>query len=550
MLRRKLKYLLWLPALGFLLIVPVGAGDSYFEVSKNLEIFSSLYKELNIYYVDEMDANKSMRTAIDAMLGDLDPYTNFISEAEMEAFRFQTTGRYGGIGAVIRAKDGYIGVVEVHEGTPSHKAKLQAGDLIIAVDGRSTEGRSSDDVSKLLRGTPGTEVEVKVRRKVTGEEFSAKLLREEISLKNVPYYGMAAEGIGYIRLEQFTEKSGLHVQEALKDLEKKGKLNGLILDLRGNPGGLLHEAVNVANVFIPKGKLVVDTKGRVPDWDQKRKTLSDPVDTDIRLVILTDNGSASASEIVAGVMQDYDRGLVVGRKTFGKGLVQQTRDLSYKTKLKITIAKYYTPSGRCIQALDYSHRDANGKAEEVPDSLRRAFKTSNGRTVFDGAGIEPDIKVDPRSYPLVLASLMSKDLVFDFATEYRYKRQELASAADFHAGDEVYQEFLDYIKDKDYSYQTQSEKTIDRLETQSKDEKYYDALSQEIEDLRAQITADKMNDLARHRDAIVAALESEIISRYYMRAGRIEASFDDDPDITEALALLKNPELYRQLLSP
>lgn len=526
----------------------VPSRDNYFEVSKNMEIFSSLFKELSIYYVDEIEPNKAMRSATDAMLEELDPYTNFISEAEMEGLRFQTTGRYGGIGAVIRTKEGFIGIVEVHEGSPAEIAGLKPGDLILEVEGNSTAGKSTEDVSKLLKGTPGTTVDVKARRAVTNEEFSVTLVREEIKVKNVPYYGMAADGIGYIRLEQFTEKAGENVEEALEDLKKQGALKGIVLDLRGNPGGLLHEAVNVVNVFIQKNKLVVETKGRVPDWDQTRKTLSDPVDTETPLVVLTDNASASASEIVAGTIQDYDRGVIMGDRTFGKGLVQQTRDLPYNTKLKLTIAKYYVPSGRCIQALDYSHRGENGEVTGIPDSLRQAFKTANGRVVYDGAGIEPDFNVDDPERPLVLGALYSKDLIFDFATRYRHDHPELP--ADFNADEALYESFIAFLEGKDYKYQTQSEKAIAQVEKQAKEEGYYDALSDELNDLKAQIEADKKNDLVKYKELIMEALEAEIAGRYYLRSGRIEAAFDDDKNILEAISLLNKPELYRQLLTP
>lgn len=528
----------------------MAASDSYFEVSKNLEIFSSLYKELNIYYVDEVDANKAMRSAIDAMLNDLDPYTNFISEAEMEGYRFQTTGRYGGIGAVIRTKDEHIGIIEVHEGGPADKSELLAGDILLEIDGRSTKDRTTEEVSKLLKGQPGTDVDILVARETSGEEFTVTISREEIKIKNVPYYGMARDGIGYIRLEQFTEKAGAHVQDALEDLRDNNSLRGLILDLRGNPGGLLHEAVNVANTFIPKGKLVVDTKGRVSDWDQKRRTLSEPIDTDIPLAILTDGSSASASEIVAGVIQDYDRGVVLGRRTFGKGLVQQTRDLSYKTKLKLTIAKYYTPSGRCIQALDYSNRGEDGSVPEIADSLRGTFKTSNGRIVFDGAGIEPDVRVEKERFAQIAISLLSKDLIFDFATEYANENASLTGGSSFNAEDDLFEAFAEFLEGKDYSYKTQSEKAIERLEKEAEKEHYEEALSEDIANLKSTITIDKERDLQKHKEQIKEALEAEIVSRYYYRSGRIEASFDDDPDIQEAVALLNNAELYKQLLTP
>jgi carboxyl-terminal processing protease len=333
-------------------------------------------------------------------------------------------------------------------------------------------------------------------------------------------------------------------------LKRDHALKGIILDLRGNPGGLLHEAVNVSNVFIPKGKLVVDTKGRVPDWDQKRKTLSEPVDTEIPLVVLTDNGSASASEIVAGVVQDYDRGVILGSRTFGKGLVQQTRDLPYNTKLKLTIAKYYTPSGRCIQALDYSHRDEDGVVHEIPDSLRRPFRTSNGRIVYDGAGIEPDMRVDHDEFPLVLGSLLSKDLVFDFATHYHHDNDSLPGGTRFDVDDALFDAFVASLSGKDFAYQTRTEKALEKLEADAKKEMYFEHLTAELEELKERVESGKKDDLVKHKEAIKEALEAEIVSRYYLRSGRIEAGFDDDMDVLEAITMINNLDLYRQLLTP
>jgi carboxyl-terminal processing protease len=533
-----------------LALIPISAIDNYFEVSKNMEIFSDIYKELNIYYVDDVNSNQLMRKGIDAMLNSLDPYTNYYSEAEMENFRFQTTGKYGGIGAIIRKKDNHIAIIEPYKNSPTVKAGLKAGDLIIEIDGKSTEDKSVEEISKILKGSPGTNLNMKVKRFGNNDLISVNIAREEINVDNVPYYGMLNENIGYITLNQFTQKAGKNVENALKSLKDSNDLKGLVLDLRGNPGGLLNEAVNLVNVFLEKNKLVVSTKGRVTEWNRDFKTINQPLDTKIPIVVLVNSNSASASEIVAGTLQDYDRGIILGTRTYGKGLVQQTRDISYKTKLKLTIAKYYIPSGRLIQAIDYSHHNKDGSISKIPDSLKNEFKTANGRLVYDGGGIEPDLEVKNQTLSNISYSLLTKDLVFDYVTSYYYSHDSIAPAKEFKITDSDFEAFVSYLSDKKYDYITKSEKLLESLEENTKDEKYYDAVKQTIEELKTNIKHDKEKDLFKYEDEITHLLENEIVSRYYYKEGRTEASFDYDPLILKAISLLMDPNMYNTVLLP
>lgn len=522
-----------------------------FEISKNIDIFTTVYKELNTYYVDEVDPNSLMRTGIDAMLESLDPYTNYISEAELEGYRFQVTGNYGGIGATIRPIDGKITVIETHAGFAANKAGLKPGDVIIEIDGKSTTGRNNDEVSEFLRGSPGTSVKIKYVKPFDETVYEAVIMREEIKTENVPYFGMVTENIGYIVLTQFTDNSGRNVEQAFRTLKSENpQLSGLILDLRGNPGGLLREAVNISNIFIDKGVEVVSTKGKVTEWDKSFTSLNTPLDKEIPLVILTSRTSASASEIVAGVVQDYDRGVIVGQKTFGKGLVQTTRDISYKTKLKLTTAKYYIPSGRCIQAIDYAHRNEDGSVGKMPDSLKTAFKTKSGRIVYDGGGIDPDINVELDKYKNITISLLTKDLIFKYATLFTYNNPTIANPQEFSLTDAQYDAFVAYLSDKDYDYITETETKLSDFEASAVEDMYYDAIKEDLEKMRVQISHDKESDLYKFKDEILYELNREIIGRYYHDKGRIELSFRFDPDIQAAVDILNNKERYTALLKP
>jgi len=525
---------------------------NYFEITKNLEIFIALYKELNTYYVDETQPSKLIKTGIDEMLETLDPYTTYISEADIENYRLQTTGKYGGIGALIRKSDDYVIISEPYEGFPADKAGLIAGDKFVEIEGKSAKGKNTEEVSKILKGQPGTDVKVLVKRpQADGSEkdITVNITREEIKIDNIPFAGFVTPGIGYIVLGNFTEKAGKEVRDAFEALKDEDpNMKGVIFDLRGNPGGLLNEAVNVANVFIEKGTEVVSTRGKIEEWEKTFKTLNPPVDTEIPLVVLTNRGSASASEIVSGSIQDYDRGLVIGQKTFGKGLVQTTRSLPYNTKLKVTTAKYYIPSGRCIQAINYAERAEDGSVEKIPDSLKTTFQTQNGRVVYDGGGIDPDIPVEPMKYSQVTNSLVNKRLIFDYATIYKTKHDKIAEPRSFALTDQEFEDFVAHISDKEYDYTTKSEELLQDLEESSKKEKYYEAVKEELAALREDLKHDKNKDIHKNKDEIVELLEQEIVARYYYREGRIEASFDHDEDLKKAIEMLSQPAEYTAIL--
>ena len=527
----------------------INSTTNYFEISKNLDIFASVYREVNTYYVDEVDAGKLMKRGIDEMLNSLDPYTNFFSESEVEDFRFQVTGLYGGIGAQIGNKGDYVVVTDPYENYPAQKEDLRAGDIIIDIDGKSTKGKNTSEISKLLKGQAGTKVKLTIKREDEGE-LTKTLTRQEIHINNVPYFGMVNDNTGYIRLATFTNDAGKEVKDALVELKKNPSLKSVILDVRGNPGGLLHEAVNIVNVFIPQGQEVVSTKGKVKEWEKSYKTLNPPVDIEIPLVVLTNRSSASASEIVSGSIQDLDRGVVIGLKTFGKGLVQSTRPLSYNTQVKITTAKYYTPSGRCIQALNYSHRNEDGSVGAVPDSLKKEFKTKNGRKVFDGGGVDPEIVVVHTPYSKLAESLLSKQLIFDFATTYRIKHDKIVSSKEFHISDADFEDFKKNISGKEYDYMTASERSLEDFKKKAEEEKYFSAVKDQFESLKHNLQHDKKADLEKNKKEIMDLLDKEIASRYYFQKARYEASFDSDEDIQEALKLFADMNRYQSLLKP
>jgi carboxyl-terminal processing protease len=524
-------------------------ADNYFEISKNLQIMSSVVHEVNTYYVDDVEPAKLLRTGIDAMLKSLDPYTDFYSESEIEDYRFMTTGQYGGVGATISKKGDDVMIAEPYEGWPAQKADLRAGDVLVEVDGKAVKGKSTDDVSKLLKGSPNTELKVVIRRLGVDGLITKTLIRQEIKVKNVSYYGMINDKIGYIKYTGFRQNSADEVRTALKDLEKNNKIEGLVFDLRGNPGGLLDEAIKTVNVFEDKGQLVVFTKGKMEEWNHQYSTEGDPVDTRIPVVVLVDGGSASAAEIVSGSLQDLDRAIVVGANSYGKGLVQTTRPLPYNTQMKITTSKYYIPSGRCIQKIDYAKKDDEGNAYHLPDSLKRAFKTKDGRVVYDGTGIKPDVSLPRKKYADVIVSLGQKQLLFDFATLYRSKHENIAAANKFHLTDGDFNDFLTFLKDKEYEYNTKTEETLKNLEKTSKDDKYYAALESDFKDMEQKLKADKREDVNKYKDDIMQLLEAEISSRYYYEAGRLQSSFSHDQDVQEALKLFNDPTEFHQILA-
>ncbi len=445
-------------AVAFLLVIGIATTyradhGKFFEISKNIEIFANLYKEINTNYVDDLDPAKLMRTGIDAMLESLDPYTNYISESEIEGFRYLTEGKYNGIGADIRDIDDFITIIEPYHEQPADKAGLKAGDRIVEIDGKSALGKSTNDIGNILKGFPGTEVDLVIQRPGESKDFKVTMVRSEVKVPNVPYSGMLNEDIGYLALTIFTREAGRNVSNAIKELKKDNpELKGIVFDLRGNPGGLLTEAVNVSNVFIPKGELVVTTKGKVEDWDRSFKTLNAPMAEDIPLTILMNNNSASASEIVSGVIQDLDRGILIGRRSYGKGLVQQTRDIGYNSKVKMTTAKYYIPSGRCIQSVSYK----DGAPLDIDDAKRAPFNTRNGRKVLDGGGVKPDIIIDQDGDSNILELLEKENLIFNFATQFCLKHESIPAVEDFEFTD--FSDFLSFIEKEDFDYNTKSEK--------------------------------------------------------------------------------------------
>lgn len=536
--------------IGSYAIISYSFVDNYFEISKNLDIFATLFRELNIYYVDETDPGELMKRGIDDMLSSLDPYTNYIPESEIEDYRYMTTGQYGGIGALIRQDSNYVIISEPYEGYPAQKADLRAGDRILKINDMDAKGKKTDDISKFLKGQASTAIRLLIEREGEKKPIEKVINREEIKIKSVAYYGMIAPSIGYIKLTGFTENAALEVKEGLLALKKNPEMKSLVLDLRGNPGGLLNEAVDIVNLFVEKGTEVVSTRGKVKDWDKVHKAINSPVDLTIPITVLIDRGSASAAEIVSGALQDLDRAVVIGQRSYGKGLVQQTRPLSYNAQLKVTVAKYYIPSGRCIQALDYSHHNDDGSVDKVADSLISAFKTKNGRVVYDGGGVSPDVVVEPQKYSSILLSLVTKNLIFNYATKYRIANASLrVPAKEFKVNDSVYNEFMTYLNGKDYDYTTRTEQTLEELKEDAKNDKTLDAIKVEIDSLINKVMHHKNQDLVKYKPEIKQFLEEEIASRYYFQNGRLEASLKDDIELKEALAVLNDKQRYDKLIT-
>jgi len=521
--------------------------DNSFEIAKNIDIFATMYKEVNNYYVDEVNPNKIMRTGIDAMLKSLDPYTVFISEDQIEDYRTMTTGEYGGIGATVGTRNGKTLIIMPFEDSPARKSGLKIGDEILQINEVKIQGKNQNDISRLLKGQPGTEVELIIKRYGATQTEKIKIKRERIKVNNVPFSDIVADGVGYVQLTEFTQGASDGIRKALDDLKSKGA-KSIILDLRGNPGGLLHEAVNICNLFLNKDLDIVFTKGKIAEWNKTYKSLRPAVDTEIPLVVLANGRSASASEIVSGVIQDYDRGVLLGQRTFGKGLVQSTRLLSYNSQVKITVAKYYVPSGRCIQAIDYSHKDEEGKASKIPDSLRRAFKTKAGRVVYDGAGLEPDVLVEKENLSPIAQSLVNKNLIFEYANEYALKNASIKPAKEFKLTDTEYQAFVNWVKTKDYAYTTEAEKSYQNLVEAAKKDKTYDQIQNDLNALKNKISKNKEADLITFKNEIKELLEEEICARYYFEKGQIEARFDNDKEVQEAIKILQNTERYKKIL--
>ncbi len=523
-------------------------AERYFEIAKNLDIFASLFKEVNALYVDEVNPNQLMRVGIDAMLVSLDPYTNFIAEDEVETYRTLNTGQYGGIGAVTRVIGDRTLVTMVYEGFPAAENGLKIGDEIIRMNEVELASLTIEEANRLMRGQIGTGVSLTVRRIGVPELLTLNFKREKIKISNVPYYGMVGGNVGYVQLTDFTPDAGKEVRNAVVKLKEEGA-KGIVLDLRGNPGGLLFEAVNICNIFIPKGKPVVTTKGKVRDSNISYETLNNPVDLEIPLTVLINRGSASASEIVAGTLQDYDRAVVVGEKSFGKGLVQLSRPLSYNSQVKITTAKYYTPTGRCIQVLDYSHRRSDGSVGSIPDSIKREFKTTNDRVVYDGGGIDPDIEVETGEMSSLTQVLYNNGLIFDYATLYASEHPTIANARDFRLTDKEYEGFVTWVKAKQYNYRSPIEMELSLLKEKAKQERYYEDLKPQLENLTELLKESRRNDLLNFKDEIKMLLESDIVSRYHLERGAVEVNFQYDTELRKSIEVLNDSARYKKILN-
>ncbi|MDW8287495.1 MAG: S41 family peptidase [Flammeovirgaceae bacterium] len=528
-------------------LVALSPTERYFEIAKNMKIFAKLYQEVNKYYVDEVNPTELMNAGINAMLSTLDPYTNFIPEDEIENYRTQTTGEYGGIGVQIINHQGKVIVTMPTEGYIAHKLGLEIGDEILEIDGIDLSNRTPEEISKLLKGQAGSIVRIKIKRFGIANPISLELKRERIQINNVRYFGMVTKDIGFIQLSEFTKDAHVEVRKALQELKSQGAQK-IILDLRGNPGGLLSEAISVSNLFLNRGLDIVSTKGKIEEWNKVHKSQEMPEDAEIPLVVLINEASASAAEIVSGVMQDYDRGVIIGKRSFGKGLVQATRPLEFNSQLKVTIAKYYIPSGRCIQEIDYSKKDENGNTLKKPDSLRTAFKTKNGRIVYDGGGISPDIQTEKIQLATITQTLLQKGLIFDYATYYKFKHKEVTDPKSFALSDQEYKNFIDWLKDKDYQYKTNVEKSLEKLIEAAKTDKYYDNIQAEISQLSQKINISKENDLIKFKNEIREILETEILSRNYLKKRLVESTFDNDEDIIKAIQVLNNQDEYDKIL--
>ena len=536
----------------FLILLPVegkSQADNRFEVSKNLDVFNALVKEVDMFYVDSVDVEKTVRTGIDAMLSTLDPYTEYIPEQEMGDLKFITTGEYGGIGSFIRERDGGVYIIGPFEGMPAALAGLKAGDKLLVIDGTDLTGMTSDKVSELLKGKPNTKMTLKIQRPNEKKPRTLELIRKQVLVDQVTYYGVRNDSIGYIYLKGFTDKSAQEVKAAFEDLKKNHHIKSLVFDLRNNGGGLLDGAVQIVGMFVPKGEVVLSTKGKIKQWDRTYRTATEPLDTVMPIAVLINGGSASAAEIVSGALQDMDRAVLVGQRSFGKGLVQSTRELPYNGNLKVTMSKYYIPSGRCIQAIDYSHKNPDGSAARIPDSLTTVFNTSKGRLVRDGGGVRPDFEVEEAKVPTIMYYLVADMVAFDFATEWAQRHPSIGTIESFRLSDADYEEFKKFAKEKNFTYDRQSEKLLKNLKEVAGFEGYLDESSDEFKALEAKLTPNLDRDLDRFKDQITELLSAEIVKRYYYQKGELIQSLKKDKVLDKALEVLGNPSLYQTTLS-
>lgn len=547
LMRRKLKTVGLILLLLAAPLIFTAQHDREFEWSKQLDIQQSLLRELDLYYVDEIDPGKLIRSGIDHMLKSLDPYTLYIPESRIEDIQLMTTGEYGGIGAMIGQRGDTIFVTEPYEGSPAQKAGLRAGDLIRQVNGRPVSGRKPAEITEEMKGEIGSPVTLTIERPYSGENLTLNLVREKIKFPNVAHYQTLTDNTGYIRITGFTEGASREVKEALLDLKEQG-ISSVVLDFRGNPGGLLMEAVEIVNIFVPRGQEVVTTRGKARQWVASYSCRSNPIDTLIPVAVLVNSASASASEIVAGVMQDLDRGVIIGQRTFGKGLVQTTRNLSYKAKLNLTTAKYYIPSGRCIQALDYTNRRPDGSVGNIPDSLTSEFSTKAGRKVRDGGGIIPDIQIKPRTLSALATEMVYQRQFFDFATKFRNLNESILPPGSFHLQETVWKDLPAFLKENNFTYQTASEEALEKLEKVLESEKFLDESAELVNQIKQVVSGDLNRDLELFRPEITTVLEEEIVSRYYHQSGRARQVIPNDQTIAKAVEILSNQEEYLKLL--
>lgn len=536
--------------------IPVSAqkdNNHNFEISKNLEIFNDIYKQLDMFYVDSLSADTVIEWGIDAMLRQVDPFTVYYPEEGMDELKEMTTGKYAGIGAVIRfyKKEDRVMVIEPQEDSPAIEAGVKGGDLILSIDGKDMKGKSTQEVSENLRGDAGTTFELTVKRAGVEHPLSFKITRRNIAMPPVPYYGMVADGIGYVYFERFVDGCSRDVRRAVVDLKEQGA-KALVIDMRGNPGGPLSEAVEVTNLFVPRGQKVVYTKGKLASVNSEHYTKKEPLDVDIPVAVLVDGSTASSAEIVSGAWQDWDRAVIVGERTYGKGLVQMIREVPYHGSLKVTTSRYYIPSGRCIQAYDYRHLNPDGSAKTLPDSLTKAFKTAGGREVRDGGGIKPDVVITPDSLPSIVYDIATSDVLLDYVNHYVQTHAAIAPAGEFSLTDADYADFVKMVEGSDFTYKRRTEEMMKLLERTARFEGCYEGVKPEFEALAAKMKGGVSADLEvpKNKEEIKSVLESDIVARYYFRRGVVQQQLKADKDLKTALEILTDTERYASLLKP
>lgn len=552
-INKKVKYgiIISLAIVSLSLFVAAEKSKDDFKLGKNTEVLLNMFRDINLFYVDQVDPDKLIADAAQGMVENLDPYTEYIPEKEMENFEIMTTGKYGGIGSLIRKKGDYVLIAQPYKGFPADKAGLKIGDKIVEIDGQDVKGLNPDKVSSMLKGDPGTTVKLKVEQFSTGSVAPFTIRRERIVISGVPYYGFISDSVGYILLSDFTEDCSNDLRKALVSLKESGKMKSLVLDLRNNGGGILQEAVKIVSLFVPKGTEVVSMKGKLKQMDATFKTESEPVDLNIPIAVLTNNASASAAEIVSGALQDLDRAVLVGQRTFGKGLVQSTRPLGYNSYLKITTAKYYIPSGRCIQAIDYAHRNDDGSVAYVADSLIKEFSTHNGRKVYDGGGVSPDIKLDNEYSSRFAIITYGKGYIEDFVDQYLRRNPNVqVKIREFKLPDSEYDNFVEFMKDKSVEFESESKAALVQLRQKAERERYLDKIKDQLDIIEKDLKDDKESNLKLYRNEISEMIENQIILRTHYSQGVIEHRLNNnDSEVNAAVKLLSDRAEYNKILT-